>query len=110
MTRLRDGAGLDTLSTDAEIELRIGLAADRDSVFRSVAARLAARTTLARIDETRDRLSTFLFLTPLLAELNRRHHQHWSPGDDDPRYPATFNAVACDRCNVNGYQPFAEGH
>ena len=103
MTRRRDGAH--RALTPAELlELRLGCAADRTSLFASAADRREAVAALANLDAERSGMDALIEAGPILAELRRRHDPHFDY-TDDPKYPATFDAVGCPRCNRAGWVP-----
>jgi hypothetical protein len=86
------------LSVAEEIELVLGVAPDRASLFASPGERAAARAKLAAVQESRDAFERFLATRPVRDERSRRHRLHWYPGLDDPEYPAVFDWSACPLC------------
>lgn len=106
MTRYRDSAH-HTLTPAEILELRLGCAADRESLFTSAADQRAALAALAELDAGRHDVALLIEEGETFRELRRRHLQHFAH-DDDPQYPATFHPVGCARCNPAGYRTVSD--
>jgi len=102
--RSKRGTRRVTLTEAEEIELQLGQASDRASLFASPGDRADAAALFATIDEGRSRMDALIVAGSILAELRRRHGLHFDY-TDDPKYPATFDAVGCARCNRAGWRP-----
>ena len=97
--RSKRGHARTTLTEEEEVELCIGQAADRRSLFADALDYALARDLLDADLATRDPLTHLINARAILVELARRHDPHWGYGPDDPDY------VECVECNPRQYQP-----